>query len=114
VATRRTHIALAATNPGAEELELAAACVAKSHDNVANLALLGDKQLLFSGDNDAFIMFQRAGRSFVALVIRWAMWSATPAGLALPRACATATTPGRCSTKSSNECCRCISISGCR
>ena len=58
---------LAASDPSADELALAAACVAKSHDNVANLALLGDKQLLFSPDKDAFIMFQRSGRSFVAL-----------------------------------------------
>ena len=58
---------LAATQPAAEDLERAAACIASSRDTVSNLALLGDKQLLFSKPGDAFIMFQRSGRSFVAL-----------------------------------------------
>ena len=58
---------MAAAEPTAEDLVRAAACVATSRDTIANVALLGDKQLLFSPPGDAFIMFQPSGRSFVAL-----------------------------------------------
>jgi phosphatidylglycerol lysyltransferase len=58
---------LATTEASDEEMARAASCVARSRDTVANLALLGDKQLLFSAAGDAFIMFQRSGRSIVAL-----------------------------------------------
>ncbi len=53
--------------PDAASLDRAAAIVATSGGTMANLALLGDKQLLFHPDGDAFIMYQRSGRSLVAL-----------------------------------------------
>jgi phosphatidylglycerol lysyltransferase len=65
LAGRSARLATAEASP--DELARAAVCVANSRDTVANLALLGDKQLLFSKSNDAFIMFQRSGRSIVAL-----------------------------------------------
>ncbi len=58
---------LAAIQPTGNDLERAVTCIASNRDTVANLALLGDKQMLFSKSGDAFIMFQRSGRSFVAL-----------------------------------------------
>ncbi|GAC1627622.1 MAG: bifunctional lysylphosphatidylglycerol flippase/synthetase MprF [Nevskia sp.] len=53
--------------PDAEDLERAATIAIKSTDTIANLALLGDKQLLFHEAGDAFIMYQRSGRSLIAL-----------------------------------------------
>ncbi len=53
--------------PTAEDLEKANACLRKSTETMANLALLGDKQFLFCEEGDAFIMYQRGGRSWVAL-----------------------------------------------
>lgn len=53
--------------PNAEDLERAATIAIKSSDTIANLALLGDKQLLFHPAGDAFIMYQRSGRSLIAL-----------------------------------------------
>lgn len=53
--------------PDAEDLERAATIALKSSDTLANLALLGDKQLLFHPAGDAFIMYQRSGRSLIAL-----------------------------------------------
>ncbi|MDE2149593.1 MAG: bifunctional lysylphosphatidylglycerol flippase/synthetase MprF [Gammaproteobacteria bacterium] len=53
--------------PNQAELARAAEIVADTRDTLANLALAGDKQLLFAGSGDAFIMYQRSGRSMVAL-----------------------------------------------
>ncbi|MES2491047.1 MAG: bifunctional lysylphosphatidylglycerol flippase/synthetase MprF, partial [Pseudomonadota bacterium] len=53
--------------PSAEDLEKASACLAKSSETMANLALLGDKQFLFCDEGDAFIMYQRGNRSWIAL-----------------------------------------------
>jgi phosphatidylglycerol lysyltransferase len=53
--------------PTADELDRAATIAIKSTDTLANLALLGDKQLLFHPAGDAFIMYQRSGRSLIAL-----------------------------------------------
>jgi phosphatidylglycerol lysyltransferase len=53
--------------PDRAALERAAAIAARSSDTLAYLALLGDKQLLFAQAGDAFIMYQRSGRSIVAL-----------------------------------------------
>ncbi|MDI3258584.1 MAG: bifunctional lysylphosphatidylglycerol flippase/synthetase MprF [Sinobacteraceae bacterium] len=53
--------------PDAEALERAHAIAARNPDTLAYLALLGDKQLLFADAGDAFIMYQRSGRSIVAL-----------------------------------------------
>ena len=51
----------------AEELAVAAAIVAQSPATYANLALLGDKRLLFDETKSAFIMYAVAGSSWVAM-----------------------------------------------
>lgn len=53
--------------PDAQAKAKAEAIAMTSQDTLAYLALLGDKQLLFSEAGDAFIMYQRSGRSMVAL-----------------------------------------------
>lgn len=53
--------------PGPAEIERAAAIVARFPETYANLALLGDKTLLFSERGDAFIMYGVERRSWVAL-----------------------------------------------
>jgi phosphatidylglycerol lysyltransferase len=53
--------------PGPAELDKASAVVGQSCHTLANLALLGDKALLFSNNGSAFIMYGREGRSWVAL-----------------------------------------------
>ncbi len=52
---------------GPEELAHARALIAQSDLTVANAALTGDKRLLFSDAGDAFVMYQIAGRSWIAL-----------------------------------------------
>lgn len=56
-----------ATSPDDSALHRAAAIVDATADVHANLALLGDKSLLFSDAGNAFVMYGVAGRSFVAL-----------------------------------------------
>jgi phosphatidylglycerol lysyltransferase len=53
--------------PTSVELEQVAALIEKSEDTTANLALLGDKNLLFNSDRSACIMFQTSGNSWVAM-----------------------------------------------
>ncbi len=53
--------------PSAEALARVQAIVADSRDVHANLALLGDKSILFSDAGSAFVMYGVAGRSFIAL-----------------------------------------------
>ena len=53
--------------PDAADLERTRQIVAKSDATLANAALTGDKRLLFAPDDDGFIMYQVAGRSWVAL-----------------------------------------------
>jgi len=53
--------------PDADALARAAAIIATSSDTTANLALLGDKRLLFSDSGRAFIMYGVVGRSWIAL-----------------------------------------------
>lgn len=53
--------------PDAAAMAKAEAIAMSSQDTLSYLALLGDKQLLFSEAGDAFIMYQRSGRSMVAL-----------------------------------------------
>ncbi|MDB5968298.1 MAG: hypothetical protein JWQ90_748 [Hydrocarboniphaga sp.] len=53
--------------PDAGQLEAARACLKVGSDSVPNLVLLGDKQILFSDQRDAFIMYRRSGRSWIAL-----------------------------------------------
>jgi phosphatidylglycerol lysyltransferase len=53
--------------PHEEDLALVAALVAGAEDTTANLALLGDKNLLFNAERTAFIMYQVSGHSWVAM-----------------------------------------------
>jgi len=53
--------------PTAEDLEKAAEVVGSATQASASLALLGDKQFLFSDERDAFIMYQRSGGSWIAM-----------------------------------------------
>jgi len=52
---------------GADELDRARAIIAQSDLTVANAALTGDKRLLFNDSGDSFVMYQIAGRSWIAL-----------------------------------------------
>ncbi len=52
---------------GPEELARARPLIAAAEVTVANAALTGDKRLLFSDAGDAFLMYQVAGHSWVAL-----------------------------------------------
>jgi len=51
----------------AKDLEQARRIIATSDLTIANAALSGDKRLLFSDGGDAFVMYQVAGRSWIAL-----------------------------------------------
>lgn len=53
--------------PSRLQLDLAARIAAHSPDTVANLALLGDKSLLFSDSGRSMIMYGIAGRSWIAM-----------------------------------------------
>ncbi len=53
--------------PQQADLERVEELIAKGEDTTANLALLGDKNLLFNKDRTACIMFQSSGSSWVAM-----------------------------------------------
>ena len=53
--------------PGETDLARVEALIAESADTTANLALLGDKNLLFNDDATAFIMYQVSGSSWIAM-----------------------------------------------
>ena len=53
--------------PKSEDLECVAALIEKGTTTTDNLALLGDKNLLFNQDRTACIMFQSSGSSWVAM-----------------------------------------------
>jgi len=53
--------------PSLTDLERAAVLIENAHDTSANLALLGDKNLLFNPDRTAFIMYQASGSSWVSM-----------------------------------------------
>jgi phosphatidylglycerol lysyltransferase len=53
--------------PSTRQLDLAASIAARSAETIANLALLGDKSLLFSDSGRSMIMYAVEGRSWVAL-----------------------------------------------
>jgi phosphatidylglycerol lysyltransferase len=53
--------------PRSEDMERVAELIARSPDTTANLALLGDKNLLFNTERTAFIMYQVSGHSWVAM-----------------------------------------------
>ena len=61
------HASADPREPSAAELARAGEIAARSPRTVANLALLGDKALLFSDRNDGFIMYGVQGRSWIAL-----------------------------------------------
>ena len=52
---------------GPQDLERARAVIACCDLTVANAALTGDKRLLFNDAGDSFVMYQIAGRSWIAL-----------------------------------------------
>jgi phosphatidylglycerol lysyltransferase len=58
---------LQAALPGKDELQKAACIIVHASHSEANLALLGDKRLLFSDDGQGFIMYQVQGRSWIAM-----------------------------------------------
>ena len=53
--------------PSADDMTRAAAIVAASPDSAANLALLGDKALLFDDAGEGFIMYRAQGGTWVAM-----------------------------------------------
>jgi phosphatidylglycerol lysyltransferase len=53
--------------PHEKDLECVAELIAKGEDTTANLALLGDKNLMFNKDRTACIMFQTSGNSWVVM-----------------------------------------------
>ncbi len=53
--------------PSQGDLERAAAVIESAHDPAVNLALLGDKNLLFNADRTAFIMYQASGSSWISM-----------------------------------------------
>jgi phosphatidylglycerol lysyltransferase len=57
----------AMSSPTTDELEQAEVLIANGHDSNANLALLGDKHLMFNADRTAFIMYQASGGSWVCM-----------------------------------------------
>jgi phosphatidylglycerol lysyltransferase len=55
------------STPSEADLKRAAELIADVDDSTANLALLGDKNLLFNAERTAFIMYQISGNSWVAM-----------------------------------------------
>jgi phosphatidylglycerol lysyltransferase len=53
--------------PKSADLECVATLIEKGEDTTANLALLGDKNLMFNQERTACIMFQASGNSWVAM-----------------------------------------------
>ena len=61
------HAAADPDLPSPRQLDIAARIAAESPETIANLALLGDKALLFSDSGRSMIMYAVEGRSWVAL-----------------------------------------------
>jgi len=55
------------SSPSRDELDQAEVLIANAQDSNANLALLGDKHLMFNSDRTAFIMYQASGGSWVCM-----------------------------------------------
>lgn len=53
--------------PAPDDLARASVIIEDAHDASANLALLGDKNLLFNAERTAFIMYQASGSSWVSM-----------------------------------------------
>ena len=58
---------LESAKPSRDDLASVADIVATSADAVSALALLGDKRLLFAPSNDAFVMYQVRGNSWISM-----------------------------------------------
>ena len=56
-----------ATSPSKDDLDQAEVLIANAHDSNSNLALLGDKRLMFNDERTAFIMYQESGSSWVCM-----------------------------------------------
>jgi phosphatidylglycerol lysyltransferase len=56
-----------ASPPSEADVQRVAELIANVEDTTANLALLGDKNLLFNAERTAFIMYQVSGHSWVAM-----------------------------------------------
>ncbi len=69
--TAPAHVA-----PSASDLARVETLIGESADTTANLALLGDKNLLFNEDSSAFIMYQVSGSSWIAMGDPIGPWSA--------------------------------------
>jgi len=54
-------------SPHSDQLPLIKTIIDQSLNCEANIALLGDKKFLIDAKNDAFIMYQKSGRSWIAL-----------------------------------------------
>jgi phosphatidylglycerol lysyltransferase len=57
----------AVSAPVEADMERVSALISHTDDTTANLALLGDKNLLFNAERTAFIMYQVSGHSWVAM-----------------------------------------------
>jgi len=55
------------TPPGVDDFAQAEVLIANGPDTNANLALLGDKHLMFNDERTAFIMYQASGSSWVSM-----------------------------------------------
>ena len=53
--------------PITDDLRQAEVLIANGHDTNANLAMLGDKHLMFNEDRTAFLMYQASGSSYVCM-----------------------------------------------
>ncbi|MDP9012066.1 MAG: bifunctional lysylphosphatidylglycerol flippase/synthetase MprF [Pseudomonadota bacterium] len=53
--------------PSTDDLERAEVLIANGDETNANLALLGDKHLMFNSDRTAFIMYQASGSSWISM-----------------------------------------------
>ncbi len=53
--------------PAKDDLDQAEVLIANGHDSNANLALLGDKHLMFNAERTAFMMYRASGSSWVCM-----------------------------------------------
>jgi phosphatidylglycerol lysyltransferase len=53
--------------PGSDDMQRAQVLIANGSDSNANLALLGDKHLMFNAERTAFIMYQASGGSWISM-----------------------------------------------
>jgi len=63
----RPYRRIPASAPGPADLQRALPIVRASPQSYASLALLGDKEFLFSATGNAFLMYRRSGRSWISM-----------------------------------------------